>query len=748
MLSILLIVVLISFYSEAPQPDLGNSDHPNPRTSGSDTRCLASPNGDRVPTPTFPDNGDDPMYGMPHIPNPDGDQSSHCDPGTPLVPSDDDELLEEPSCSDDDDSSPSNLVPETGDVPENHVIPPQSFVLAHIPKPPGSNNSTACPLTFQDVNVNEIIDLPYSTTNCEELRLAMQYIPLLRNASLDDSDLDEEDIAKLRNPKPCRVNLEKDFDTKLSLDLFLALQTYPDTVYSKIIAILNKALPDLSLLSLYRIKCHARNLAGVATTKYDMCPNSCIAYTGPLLNENKCYVCKESRWDPKYVGKKVAAAKFTTLTVGTQLQALYSSPESAQLMCYRREKTKPLLEKIQNGIEMHFDTYDDIFTSFDYYDLVKSGAVNDKSILLMLSMDGAQLYKHRSSDCWMIIWVILELSPSLRYKKCYVLPAGFIPGPGKPKNLDTFLFPGLHHISALQKDGLKVWDAFEGQIVTKRPQVYISTADAPGMADMSGVIGYKGAKGCRNYCTVQTRHLQGAPHYYPVLRLPSGNMPRGSNHGDVDLKVMNPFHSQHEYNTNVTNLLKSFTGNKFDEQRKLTGLTKPSIFNGLCNPTLGAPGAFPVDIMHLFFLGLWKGPFRKAGDLRVGDDIPSEWTWRVLVGATWKAHGAQVASLRPYLPYTYERPPRNPAEKINSGYKAAEYNVYFWGYLPALLRGVLPEPFYGNFCKLVRFVRLMSQREIQSCDLDEAQVLITDFLDEYEEIYVDRRQSMLQFLNI
>lgn len=307
----------------------------------------------------------------------------------------------------------------------------------------------------------------------------------------------------------------------------------------------------------------------------------------------------------------------------------------------------------------------------------------------------------------MLIWVILELSPALRYKKRYVLPAGFIPGPGKPKNLDTFLFPGLEHISALQKEGLKVWDVIANKIMTKYPLVLLDTADAPGMADMSGIVGYKGVKGCRNYCDTKTCHLEGASHYYPVLLKLDSALPYGSDHPDIDLTTQIPYFSQAEYNENAALLLSTFPHN-FEEYRKLTGLTKPSIFNGLHIPALGAPGAFPIDIMHLFslnipelLLGLWRGTLRYD---KKSSDTHSQWPWQVLIGDKWKQHGNKVASLRSYLPYTYERPPRNPAEKVNSGYKAAEWNVYFWGYLPALLDGLLPNPYYQNFCKLVRVV--------------------------------------------
>ena len=77
----------------------------------------------------------------------------------------------------------------------------------------------------------------------------------------------------------------------------------------------------------------------------------------------------------------------------------------------------------------------------------------------MISLDGTQLYESKESDCWIYIWVVMNHSPEKHYKKHYVLPGGFIPGPHKPKNVDSFLFPGIHHLAALQNEGLSIWDA-------------------------------------------------------------------------------------------------------------------------------------------------------------------------------------------------------------------------------------------------------------------------------------------------
>jgi len=85
-------------------------------------------------------------------------------------------------------------------------------------------------------------------------------------------------------------------------------------------------------------------------------------------------------------------------------------------------------------------------------------------------------------------------------KKHHVLPGGFIPGPNKPKNLDLFLFVAIHHLTALQNDGLIIWDASHD--VTYKSDLYLlfPTADGLGLIYWDGMVGHSGKNGCRMYC--------------------------------------------------------------------------------------------------------------------------------------------------------------------------------------------------------------------------------------------------------
>ncbi|KAJ3562620.1 hypothetical protein NP233_g9459 [Leucocoprinus birnbaumii] len=162
---------------------------------------------------------------------------------------------------------------------------------------------------------------------------------------------------------------------------------------------------------------------------------------GPFEKLDNCPEdqCNASRWDKDVLvqqGKKVPAKQSYTIPIGPSLQSLFASRSSALATKYR-QKFLSTVPVTPDGSKV----FTDVFSREWYQKCVDHGSINNDDILLMFSIDGAQLYEHKTSDCWIYIWVIMDLPPDLRYKKHHVLPGSFIPGPGKPKNLDSSLFP-------------------------------------------------------------------------------------------------------------------------------------------------------------------------------------------------------------------------------------------------------------------------------------------------------------------
>ncbi|KIO11149.1 hypothetical protein M404DRAFT_128014 [Pisolithus tinctorius Marx 270] len=253
--------------------------------------------------------------------------------------------------------------------------------------------------------------------------------------------------------------------------------------------------------------------------------------------------------------------------------------------------------------------YDDFCKGSDYLEAVEQGDIKPDDIVLMISLNGAQLYESKESDCWIYIWTVMNHAPDKCYKKCYVLPGSFIPGPNKPKNVDSFLFPGLHHLTTLQNECLHIWDT--SQNVTFLSDLYLIcvTANGPGLVYFNGMVGHSGHNGCHLYCGL-LRHHKGN-HYYPTLLLPNDYNMEGSNYPDHSpYDIQDP--SSSKYFENLCLLVATRNTTQYKKLHMETGITKPAILLGLdVSHMLGIPNCLTPDIMHLaallsdLFLSLW-----------------------------------------------------------------------------------------------------------------------------------------------
>ncbi|KAG1868828.1 hypothetical protein C8R48DRAFT_598226 [Suillus tomentosus] len=152
--------------------------------------------------------------------------------------------------------------------------------------------------------------------------------------------------------------------------------------------------------------------------------------------------------------------------------------------------------------------------------------------------------------------------------------------------------------------------------------------------------------------------------------------------------------------------------------------------------------------MHLLSLNipdllipLWRGSFECDKD-----DDRLTWTWAVLVGDVWKEFGRLVEESTPHLPGCFDRPPRNPEKKINSGYKAWEFTLLLYGLCVVFLHGVLPDQYWVHFCKLVRAVRIISQHHITQNELCVAARLFIEFIEEFEDLYYQQHTEHIHFM--
>ncbi|KAF5344461.1 hypothetical protein D9758_014125, partial [Tetrapyrgos nigripes] len=315
----------------------------------------------------------------------------------------------------------------------------------------------------------------------EAVKIAQEFIHALHGASLENGDLDPNSLTALLNPADSglKVNPDKERILLLCLRLY-QIKSQTQHSYTATINALKLAWPNEEFFSYEQIRQRAHKLSSLHPIVHDMCSNSCLRFTGPFAKLDSCPECG-APCNNAQTGKP---QPFYTLPVGPQVQAMWRDPETAE------------------GMQ-------------SFYTRAKEALMEYERTSQLKEFDDISLYRNKTSDCWIYVWLVLNLPVDKRYKKKYVLYGAVIPGPNKPKNPDSFLFPGLHHIEAINKGGgLMVWDAPHNIIFASTLFILFATADGPGMVYFNGMVGHTGKNGCRFWCGLIGRHKEGASTYF------------------------------------------------------------------------------------------------------------------------------------------------------------------------------------------------------------------------------------------
>ena len=401
------------------------------------------------------------------------------------------------------------------------------------PSPTASNQSSfqPAPLEQEDGDLNTGIYIP-------ALQVTMTNIQALKDATLENGGMAAEDVDWLRDSGSTRCTLDMS-DTHLikALRHFIHSTDTSRDHYETIRKVDMAAYPGDDFLSFDQAKRTLKKISGVVPIKHDMCISSCAAFVGAYSDLNTCPYCSE----PRYLANGRPRRQFTTIPIGPILQAFYASPQVAAEMHYLEKRLAEISEYLRTH-DGQMEGYNDTACSHDLLRAWVSGRFTKDDIALQLSIDGAQLYRDKASDCWMFIWIVHNFRPGLRYTKSFVIPGSFVPGPNKPREIDSFLFPSLYHLAAIQREGLRIFDASTSTEIRRSiPMIVIASADSPGAASMSGFVGHSGKQGCRVYCAITGRRRDGDPHYFPVMSKPHSYAIPGCSHGDVTFKDLQRF---------------------------------------------------------------------------------------------------------------------------------------------------------------------------------------------------------------
>ncbi|KAF9229553.1 hypothetical protein BS17DRAFT_690040 [Gyrodon lividus] len=84
--------------------------------------------------------------------------------------------------------------------------------------------------------------------------------------------------------------------------------------------------------------------------------------------------------------------------IGPQIQALYHDPMSAKNMQYLYEETQHVFTHI--CCTRQISILSDITMGLDYLVAAHNGNIKEHDTVLMVSLDGVQLFDSKESNCW------------------------------------------------------------------------------------------------------------------------------------------------------------------------------------------------------------------------------------------------------------------------------------------------------------------------------------------------------------
>jgi hypothetical protein len=257
----------------------------------------------------------------------------------------------------------------------------------------------------------------------------------------------------------------------------------------------------LEILSLYMSRKLAMDLTGLSSQLVDMCPKSCMAFTGEFKNLSSCTYLRDKRracGQPRYDKKGHPRAQMLYTPIAPVIQSFYKDRKMAEAMRYRHEHLQKALQELKNSSESSPTTYSDFsdtvnhINHFSHLNLFQ----NETDTAITISGDGAQLTMKKQSDVWVLVVTIINLPPNMRSKANNIIIPLVIPGPSSPGNVESFVYVLYEELARLSV-GVWAWDALSEKYFLLKVFLCGVLGDMLGSAKLSRMAGHMAIYGCR-----------------------------------------------------------------------------------------------------------------------------------------------------------------------------------------------------------------------------------------------------------
>ncbi|CAD6909616.1 unnamed protein product [Tilletia controversa] len=328
------------------------------------------------------------------------------------------------------------------------------------------------------------------------------------------------------SPPPAPVDRSK--SATATLDLLAAWQRTGGTVENYIaFGIVLARHAETEIKSLYIARRLVEEASGLVSIAIDMCPASCVAFTGPRQDLLCCPLCGLARYRVAGSGSqhtRVAVKTYNYVPYLPRLKAYFENKEWSKVMRYWSQRAASTSKAFgrEGGVITACDPahrFGDLCDGMSQLRHREAGRFLDShDVTVAISTDGAQLLSNRrASSAWLVLVQTLNLPPSLRFAVEHQHVSLIVPGPGAPKDLDSFLWPLYAELASLAVRGAMVWDGAEADWVRIRVHLLGVFGDQPASAKVSHFVGGCGLYGCRS-CTIRAVRNETAGHsaYFPL----------------------------------------------------------------------------------------------------------------------------------------------------------------------------------------------------------------------------------------
>jgi hypothetical protein len=349
-----------------------------------------------------------------------------------------------------------------------------------------------------------------------------------------------------------------------------------------------------------------------------------------------------------------------------------------------------------------------------------------RDIALGFATDGFAPFKKRKYTSWILLVFNYNLPPEERFNKDNIFCLGIIPGPKKPVDMDSFLFPVVEELLQLEK-GVTAYDSLTKALFVLRAYLIVVFGDIPAVSLVMRMKGHNGLCPCRmcEIVGIRVPNSTNNTHYVPLSR--QGH-PSPTDVVQYDPRSL-PLRSHDRFMEQAKEVESETSKTRKEELKKKYGIKGVPILSRLSS--LAFPHSFPFDFMHLIWENLipnlvlfWTGNFKG-----LDKDQPQPY---ILADSVWAQIGRLSASASKTIPSAFGGAIPDPA-KDRTYFTSSIWSVWTLFVAPTLLRGRFPsDSYYKHFCSLVSILNLCLQYEISDDDLNKIESGVVKWVLDYE----------------